>query len=96
MPGVEHPEDADPFRFVVAAVFTITGRGLVAAGLIEGGVVRTGDVVEVVHGGQRRTARVAGVEMIDGRNIDLGTVGLLLPELSKEDVAEGDIIGTIQ
>ena len=82
-----------PFRFRVTAVFTITGRGLVAAGLTEQGDVHTGDELVVCHGLERTTTRCRGIEMIktDG-SVDIRTIGLLLPELTRAEVAEGDTI----
>ena len=86
-------EPHEPFRFLVTAVFTITGRGLVAAGVTERGVVRTGDAVEVIHGTGRTPATCEGVEMINGNaTMDPRTIGLLLPALTKQDIGEGDPI----
>jgi translation elongation factor EF-Tu-like GTPase len=86
-------DDHLPFRFRVTAVFTITGRGLMAAGLTEQGEVRTGDELVVHHGQARTTATCRGIEMIrTNGSVDIRTVGLLLTALTKDDVAEGDII----
>ena len=85
-------EEAE-FRLVVREVFTITGRGLVAAGSIESGAIRTGEVVNVVHEGRVQSVECRGVEIIRTiRPLDYVPVGLLLPELTKDDVAAGDPI----
>jgi len=79
--------------FRVSGVFTITGRGLVAAGLVERGSIHSGDRVAVLHGAQRFLAVCRGVEMINVQPpTDLRTIGLLLPDLTKAEVAEGDLI----
>jgi translation elongation factor EF-Tu-like GTPase len=79
------------FEMTVIAVFTITGRGLVACG-IPRGAIRLGDVVRVIHGSDEFLATCRGVEMIRSEGIDLHTIGLDLPELTREQVAEGDLI----
>jgi translation elongation factor EF-Tu-like GTPase len=87
--------EPEPSRleFRVTAVFTITGRGLVAAGVTERGSVRTGDRVAVVHGSRRIAAVCRGVEMIrTNGTVDPRTIGLLLPDLTKDYVSEGDVI----
>jgi translation elongation factor EF-Tu-like GTPase len=83
----------ESFRFEVTAVFTITGRGTVAAGVVESGVVCIGDVVEVRHGDGRRLARCAGVELMTSRPPKSPRqIGLLLPDLELADICPGDII----
>ena len=65
----------------------------VAAGLTEEGAVHTDDELVVHHGQVRTTTRCRGVEMInnDG-SVDIRTIGLLLPDLTKDEVGAGDII----
>lgn len=92
----EVPRLSDPtegFRFLVSAVFTITGRGTVAAGIVESGDVRTGDLVAVIHGDARRVVTCQGVEgMRVTPPTNPPTIGLLLPELELSDASPGDVI----
>ena len=86
--------DAEPFRFRVTAVFTINGRGLVAAGIAETGMLpRKGDRVFVLHGA---TTTEVTCEAVEGMRVrpaaDPATVGLLLPERSPDDLEVGDLI----
>jgi len=85
-----------PFLMAVEDVFSITGRGTVATGRIERGVVRTGDKVEIV--GLSDTAIptvVTGVEMFR-KTLDEGVagdnVGLLLRGIEKDQVERGQVI----
>jgi elongation factor Tu len=84
-----------PFLMPVEDVFTITGRGTVATGRVERGVVKTGDEVEVV--GLKDTAKsvVTGVEM-HRKTLDSGiagdNVGVLLRGLSREDIERGQVL----
>ena len=91
-----------PFIMPVEDVFSITGRGTVATGRVERGVVKTGDELERV--GIRDTAKVVvtGVEMFrkildDAQAGD--NVGLLLRGMAKEDIERGMVLaakGTIK
>jgi translation elongation factor EF-Tu-like GTPase len=85
--------------FRVDAVFMIRGRGLVATGVVERGEVRSGDQVVVRHGDDEFMAYCRGVELIHvkkGFGIDPDTIGLLLTDLTIEQIAEGDVVrGTI-
>ena len=87
-------DGGEAFRFRVIAVFTITGRGLVAAGLIEAGVFPfRGDRVRVAHGSAATETVFAGVEWMKVQPpADPNTVGLLLPELTYDDIGEGAIV----
>ena len=85
-----------PFLMAVEDVFSITGRGTVATGRIERGVVHTGDKVEIV--GLSDTAIptvVTGVEMFR-KTLDEGVagdnVGLLLRGIEKDQVERGQVI----
>jgi elongation factor Tu len=84
-----------PFLMPVEDVFTITGRGTVATGRVERGVVKTGDEVEVV--GLKDTAKsvVTGVEM-HRKTLDSGmagdNVGVLLRGLAREDIDRGQVL----
>lgn len=81
-----------PFLMPVESVFSITGRGTVATGRIETGVVKVGEEVEIVGFGSTLKTVVTGVEMFrkelkDGRAGD--NVGLLLRGTKKEEIERG-------
>jgi elongation factor Tu len=95
---IPEPErDLDkPFLMPVEDVFSITGRGTVATGRIEQGVVNTGDTVEIV-GIHPETAStvVTGVEMFrkildEGRAGD--NVGCLLRGIKREEIERGQVL----
>jgi elongation factor Tu len=95
---IPEPErDLDkPFLMPVEDVFSITGRGTVATGRIEQGVVNTGDEVEIV-GIHPETAKtvVTGVEMFrkildEGRAGD--NVGCLLRGTKREEIERGQVL----
>jgi len=83
------------FLMPVEDVFTITGRGTVATGRVERGVVRTGDEVQVV--GLRVTLKsvVTGVEM-HRKTLDVGmagdNVGVLLRGVGRDDIERGQVL----
>ena len=84
-----------PFLMPVEGVFSISGRGTVATGKIERGVVRTGDEVEIIGFGKKLKSTVTGVEMFrktmnDGQAGD--NVGLLLRGVNKEEIERGMIV----
>jgi elongation factor Tu len=89
-------EKEKPFLMPVEDVFSITGRGTVATGRIETGVVHTGDEVELVGlGAQSRKSVVTGVEMFrkildDGEAGD--NVGLLLRGVDKKEIKRGMVL----
>ncbi len=84
-----------PFLMPVEDIFTIQGRGTVATGRVERGVVKVGETVEVV--GIRPTIKtvVTGVEMFK-KLLDEGTagdnVGLLLRGVERKDIERGQVI----
>src|SRR5271168_1223886 len=90
-----------PFLMPVEDVFSITGRGTVATGRIERGVVKVGEEIALVGFNSDKKTVVTGVEMFrklldDGRAGD--NVGLLLRGVDKEDVERGMVLakpGTI-
>ena len=89
-------EKDKPFLMSVEDVFSITGRGTVATGRIERGVVRTGEKVEIVGIREEKTSTtVTGVEMFR-KILDEGqagdNVGLLLRGVSKDGVERGQVI----
>jgi elongation factor Tu len=80
----------------VEDVFTITGRGTVATGRIETGVINTGDPVEILGlQEEKMTSTVTGVEMFR-KILDRGeagdNVGLLLRGIDKKDIRRGMVI----
>jgi len=96
--AVPDPEkDTDkPFLMPVEDVFVITGRGIVATGRVETGVIKLNDRVELVgFGSSNRTVTVTGIEMFrklmdsaePGDNI-----GLLLRGVEKAEVKRGHVI----
>ncbi len=97
------PRDIDKeFLMPVEDVFSITGRGTVATGRIESGVINTGDEIELLGMGADRMKSVCtGVEMFRKR-LDRGeagdNVGLLLRGVDKDKIKRGMVIartGTI-
>jgi elongation factor Tu len=91
------PRDKDkPFLMPVEDVFSITGRGTVATGRIETGVVHTGDEIEIIGlGAEGRKTVCTGVEMFrkildDGQAGD--NVGLLLRGVDKKEIKRGQIL----
>jgi len=91
-----------PFLMPVEDVFSITGRGTVATGRIETGVINTGDPVEIIGlGDEKLNSVVTGVEMFR-KILDRGeagdNVGLLLRGVDKNQIRRGMVIaapGTI-
>ena len=92
----EPVRDVDkPFLMPVEDVFSITGRGTVATGRIETGVVKVGDEVQLLGLGEDAKSVVTGVEMFrkilpEGMAGD--NVGLLLRGIDKKDVKRGMVI----
>ncbi len=84
-----------PFLMPIEDIFSITGRGTVATGRIETGVVKVGDEVELLGLGQEKNAVVTGVEMFR-KTLDQGeagdNVGLLLRGIDKNEVKRGMIL----
>jgi elongation factor Tu len=91
------PRDIDkPFLMPVEDVFSITGRGTVATGRIETGVIHTGDELQLIGlGAEGRKTVCTGVEMFrkildDGQAGD--NVGLLLRGVDKKEIKRGQIL----
>ncbi|RCU44034.1 elongation factor Tu [Chryseobacterium lacus] len=85
-----------PFLMPIEDVFSITGRGTVATGRIEAGVINTGDPVDIVGmGDEKLTSTITGVEMFR-KILDRGeagdNVGLLLRGIEKTDIKRGMVI----
>ncbi|MFG6427224.1 elongation factor Tu [Lepagella muris] len=90
------PRDIDkPFLMPVEDVFSITGRGTVATGRIEAGLVKVGDEVQILGLGADKKSVVTGVEMFR-KILDQGeagdNVGLLLRGIDKDEIKRGMVI----
>jgi elongation factor Tu len=92
----EPKRDIDkPFLMPVEDVFSITGRGTVATGRIERGIVKQGEEVAIVGMGADRKTVVTGVEMFrklldEGRAGD--NAGLLLRGVGKDEIERGQVL----
>ncbi|MDO5509807.1 MAG: elongation factor Tu [Weeksellaceae bacterium] len=89
-------EQDKPFLMPIEDVFSITGRGTVATGRIEAGIINTGDPVDIVGmGDEKLTSTITGVEMFR-KILDRGeagdNVGLLLRGIEKNDIRRGMVI----
>lgn len=84
-----------PFLMPVEDVFSITGRGTVATGRVERGVVKVGDEVEIVGFGETKKTTVTGVEMFR-KLLDQGqagdNIGALLRGIDKKDIQRGQVL----
>ena len=84
-----------PFLMPVEDVFSITGRGTVATGRIERGMVKVGDEVELVGLGETKKTTVTGVEMFR-KQLDQGqagdNVGALLRGIDKTEIQRGQVL----
>ncbi len=90
------PRDIEkPFLMPVEDVFSITGRGTVATGRIETGIVKVGDEVQIMGLGASLKSTVTGVEMFR-KLLDQGeagdNVGLLLRGIDKNEIKRGMVI----
>lgn len=84
-----------PFLMSIEDVFSITGRGTVATGRIERGIVKVGNTVEIVGITDTKTTVVTGVEMFR-KMLDQGqagdNVGVLLRGVEKEAIERGQVL----
>ena len=88
-------ETDKPFLMPVEDVFSITGRGTVATGRIERGIIKVGETVELVGMNSEKSTTVTGVEMFrklldEGRAGD--NVGLLLRGVAKDEIERGMVL----
>jgi elongation factor Tu len=88
-------ETDKPFLMPVEDVFTITGRGTVATGRVDRGIVKIGDVVEIVGMGAQKQTVITGVEMFrklldEARAGD--NVGLLLRGIDRTQIERGQVL----
>ncbi len=89
-------DDQKPFLMPIEDVFSITGRGTVATGRIETGVIHTGDPVDIIGmGAEKLKSVVTGVEMFR-KILDTGmagdNAGLLLRGIDKNEIRRGMVI----
>ncbi|MDX9782436.1 MAG: elongation factor Tu [Bacteroidales bacterium] len=89
-------ENEKPFLMPVEDVFSITGRGTVATGRIETGVIKTGEEIQIIGLGEEpKKSTVTGVEMFR-KILDRGeagdNVGLLLRGIDKKEIKRGQVI----
>lgn len=88
-------ETDKPFLMPVEDIFTIQGRGTVATGRIERGIVKVNETVEIIGIKDTRTTVVTGVEMFK-KLLDEGVagdnVGLLLRGVDRKDIERGQVI----
>ncbi|MHB2018093.1 MAG: elongation factor Tu [Candidatus Xenobia bacterium] len=95
IPLPERPTDK-PFLMPVEDVFTITGRGTVATGRVERGIIKVGEEIEIVGiKAETRKTVVTGVEMFrkildEGRAGD--NVGILLRGVERKDIERGQVL----
>nr|YP_009296523.1 elongation factor Tu [Thorea hispida]AOM65458.1 elongation factor Tu [Thorea hispida]ARX95827.1 elongation factor Tu [Thorea hispida]UNJ79113.1 elongation factor Tu [Thorea hispida] len=89
------------FLMAVEDVFSITGRGTVATGRIERGIIKVGDTIEIVGLRETRTTTITGLEMFQ-KTLDEGlagdNIGILLRGIQKKDIERGMVLakpGTI-
>ena len=84
-----------PFLMPVEDVFSITGRGTVATGRVERGVVKVGDVVEIIGYHDTKSTTVTGVEMFR-KLLDQAeagdNIGALLRGISREEIQRGQVL----
>ena len=101
IPDPERDTD-QPFLMPVEDVFSISGRGTVATGRVERGIVKVGDTVEIVGlSTEKNQSVVTGVEMFH-KQLDQGqagdNVGLLLRGVQRDEIERGQVLakpGTI-
>nr|YP_010337012.1 elongation factor Tu [Madagascaria erythrocladioides]QUE29042.1 tufA [Madagascaria erythrocladioides]UNJ16597.1 elongation factor Tu [Madagascaria erythrocladioides] len=89
------------FLMAVEDVFSITGRGTVATGRIERGIIKVGDTVEIVGLAETRSTTITGLEMFQ-KTLDEGmagdNIGILLRGIQKQEIERGMVLaqpGTI-
>jgi elongation factor Tu len=84
-----------PFLMPVEDVFSISGRGTVATGRVERGIIKTGETVEIVGMKETSSTVVTGVEMFR-KILDEGqagdNVGVLLRGIKREEIERGQVL----
>ncbi len=88
-------ETDKPFLMAVEDVFSITGRGTVATGRIERGMVKVGDPLDIVGFGETKSTVATGIEMFR-KLLDSGmagdNVGILLRGIDKDGIERGQVL----
>ena len=89
-------QDSLPFLMPVEDVFTITGRGTVATGRVERGIVNMGDTVEIVGlSDEKKSTVITGLEMFR-KTLDFAeagdNIGALMRGINKTDVERGQVL----
>jgi len=83
------------FLMAIEDVFSITGRGTVATGRIERGVIKVGENVEIVGIGATKTTTITGIEMFQ-KTLEEGfagdNVGILLRGVTREEIERGMVL----
>ena len=94
IPQPDRPKDKD-FLMPVEDVFTISGRGTVATGRVESGVIKTGEEIEIVGMKETKKSVCTGVEMFR-KLLDSGeagdNVGILLRGVERTDIERGQVL----
>jgi len=94
IPQPQRPKDK-PFLMPVEDIFTISGRGTVATGRVEQGVIKTGEELEIVGIKETKKTVCTGVEMFR-KILDTGeagdNIGALLRGVEREDVERGQVL----
>jgi elongation factor Tu len=94
IPQPERPKDK-PFLMPVEDVFSISGRGTVATGRVEQGVVKTGEELEIVGIKDTKKTVITGVEMFR-KLLDTGeagdNIGALLRGVERADIERGQVL----
>ena len=94
IPQPQRPKDK-PFLMPVEDIFTISGRGTVATGRVEQGIVKTGGELEIVGIRETKKTVCTGVEMFR-KILDTGeagdNIGVLLRGVEREDVERGQVL----
>ncbi len=84
-----------PFLMAIEDVFSITGRGTVATGKIERGMIKVGQNIEIVGIHKTKSTTVTGIEMFQ-KTLDQGlagdNIGILLRGIQKEDIERGMVL----
>ncbi|MCQ2565940.1 MAG: elongation factor Tu [Clostridia bacterium] len=98
IPTPERPTDK-PFLMPVEDVFSITGRGTVATGRVERGVIKVGETVEIVGlTDEKRSVVVTGVEMFR-KLLDQGeagdNIGVLLRGVQRNEIERGQVLAKV-
>jgi len=94
IPQPKRPKDK-PFLMPIEDVFSISGRGTVATGRVEQGVVKTGEELEIVGIRETKKTVITGVEMFR-KILDTGeagdNIGALLRGVEREDIERGQVL----